>query len=97
MADINGPVLGAPVDPPEDVWLSALSGALDDPRSPEELGHLIPSDDELSPVPLDDADQEDHHDDDHTDLSGDWSGDPTDQDDTADDPGDSWDDPSSSG
>lgn len=104
MAENNGPVLGAPVEPPEDVWLNALSGALDDPRSPEELGHLVPSDDELSPLSLDDVDQDDSGD---ADDQDDWSADPAeiDDDDThdepdhdaGDEPGESWDDPSSSG
>ena len=37
------PVLGAPVEPPADVWADALSGALEESRHPAELALLIPS------------------------------------------------------
>ncbi len=36
------PLLGAPLEPPEDVWAAAVSGALDDARDPAELAALVP-------------------------------------------------------
>lgn len=42
MDDAVNRVLGPPVEPPEDVWAVALSGALEDERPPAELAALLP-------------------------------------------------------
>lgn len=36
------PVLGAPLEPPEDVWAAAVSAAVDDPRDAADLAALVP-------------------------------------------------------
>jgi hypothetical protein len=41
-------VLGAPVEPPEDVWAAALSAAVDDPRDAAGLAFLVPDTDQPS-------------------------------------------------
>jgi hypothetical protein len=36
------PVLGAPLEPLEDVWAAAVSAAVDDPRDAADLAALVP-------------------------------------------------------
>ncbi|MBM7783740.1 hypothetical protein [Tenggerimyces flavus] len=46
------PLLGPPVEPPEDVWAAALAGALDDPREAGELAALVPDSEAATPEVL---------------------------------------------
>jgi hypothetical protein len=55
--DELSPVLGAPVEPRDDVWAAALSAALDDPREPGDLAALVPdvADTGVLGAPVDEA------------------------------------------
>lgn len=42
------PLLGLPLEPPDDVWGHALAGALEDPRDADDLAELVPIGDWVS-------------------------------------------------